>query len=188
MPDLFIIGGPNGAGKTTIALRLLPSLACYEYVNADAIAAALSPFKPESVALQAGRIMLERLHAVAITGADFAFETTMAARPLPLVQQCQDEGYTVNVLYIWLQSVELAIQRVAVRVRSGGHSIPEETIRRRYATGRKNFVSLYMPLADSWWVYDNSNEAPFPIAEGNLTENVIHHREHWHNITSFAQN
>jgi predicted ABC-type ATPase len=166
VPDLYLIGGPNGAGKTTVALTLLPNfLACYEYVNADAIAAGLSPFKPESVALQAGRLMLERLRSLSGAGVDFAFETTLASRTfVAFLMACREQGYTINLLYIWLESAELAVQRVAARVRGGGHSIPEATIRRRYELGRRNFVQLYMPLADLWKVYDNSGNSPILVA------------------------
>lgn len=168
MPLLTVIGGPNGAGKTTSALELLPRfMACYEYVNADAIAAGLSPFRPAGVALQAGRLMLARIHELAAQQVDFAFESTLASRTfVPFLQQCHESGYHIHLLYLWLPSPELAIERVAQRVRSGGHDIPEPTIRRRYEAGSRNFVERYMPLSDKREVFDNSAATPKFIATG----------------------
>jgi predicted ABC-type ATPase len=158
MPQLYMIGGPNGAGKTTVALDLLPDrLKCYEYVNADAIAAALSPFAPEATAVQAGRLMLARIKQLAEQQKDFAFETTMASRTfVSLLEQCKAQGYQINLIYIWLQTSELAVERVKERVASGGHSIPRYVILRRYKRSLQNFKNLYMPLADEWSSYDNS--------------------------------
>jgi predicted ABC-type ATPase len=125
MPSLYIIGGPNGAGKTTVALSLLPNLlGIFEYVNADAIAAGLSPLNPKSMAIQAGRLMLARIKQLAASSTDFAFETTLAARTfVPFLKRCKSQGYTINLIYFWLQSPDLAVERVARRVASGGHSI-----------------------------------------------------------------
>ncbi|MHC5728674.1 MAG: zeta toxin family protein, partial [Nostoc sp.] len=147
MPNLYIIGGANGSGKTTAALQILPYfLEVFEYVNADEIAAGLSPFNPESVASQAGRLMLERLETLVNAEADFAFETTLAARNFArFLRECKNKGYIINLIYFWLQSPELAIARVRRRVESGGHNIREDTIRRRYKRGRKNLIELYLP-------------------------------------------
>ena len=168
MPNLYVIGGCNGAGKTTVALTMLPGyLDCHEFVNADLIAAGLSPSRVESVALQAGRLMLARMNKLRNAGVDFAFESTLASRSFaPFLKSCQHRGYAVHLLYIRLNHVELAIQRVANRVLEGGHNIPEDTIRRRYETGRHNFLELYLPLADEWRVFDNTT-LPQLIAEGN---------------------
>jgi predicted ABC-type ATPase len=182
MFNLYIIGGANGAGKTTTALKLLTDfLGCYEYVNADSIAQGLSPFKPESVALQSGRLMLKRLHYLAAAQVDFAFETTLASRTLvPFLRQCQTKGYQINLIYLWLQSVELAVSRVRERWAAGGHNIPEEVIRRRYEAGRRNFHLLYMPLADKWQVYDNSEVVPVLIARGGVGMPIsIYQSEAW---------
>ncbi|WP_225893961.1 zeta toxin family protein [Atlanticothrix silvestris] len=159
MPNLYIIGGANGSGKTTAALQILPYfLSVFEYVNADEIAAGLSPFNPESVAIQAGRLMLERLETLVNAEADFAFETTLAARHFArFLKKCQVKGYIINLIYFWLCSPDLAIARVCRRVESGGHNIKEDTICRRYERGRKNLIELYLPLCDRWIVYDNSN-------------------------------
>lgn len=175
MPQVFMIGGPNGSGKTTCAMDLMPSLLeCEEYVNADAIAAGLSPFRPETTAMQAGRLMLDRIHQLALLKKDFAFETTMASKNfVPFLKDCQLAGYSVNMLFLWVESVELAIGRVADRVLLGGHAIPETTIRRRYLRGIQNFFMLYKELADSWAVYDNSTIGPLLIAKGEKRETLV---------------
>jgi predicted ABC-type ATPase len=168
MPLLYVIGGPNGAGKTTVSLNLLPNfLEVFEYVNADAIAAGLSPLNPGSTAIQAGRLMLQRLQTLANAGTDFAFETTLAARTfVPFLRDCKAYGYTISLLYFWLRSPDLAVERVALRVKSGGHSIPEEVIRRRYERGRSNLLNLYLPICDDWMIFDNSQPEYRLVAEG----------------------
>jgi predicted ABC-type ATPase len=185
MPNLYIIGGANGSGKTTVALSLLPNvLGVFEYVNADAIAAGLSPLNPESMAIRSGRRMVARLQMLAETGDDFAFETTLAARTFaPFLRTCRNRGYTINLIYLWLPSPDLAVARVARRVASGGHSIPEAVIRRRYERGRQNLVSLYLPLCDTWIAYDNSRERYEIIAEsGDDQEYLIYQTEIWNQI------
>jgi predicted ABC-type ATPase len=157
-PLLYMIGGPNGGGKTSVAMGLMPApIGCYEYVNADSIAAALSPFRPSEVSIEAGRLMIKRIHELAVKRQDFAFETTMASRSfVSFLKECGRVGYSVNLVYIWLESPELAMARVAQRVASGGHFVAEETVRSRYARGLHNFFSIYVPIADSWAFYDNS--------------------------------
>ncbi|MDZ8055710.1 MAG: zeta toxin family protein [Aulosira sp. ZfuVER01] len=185
MPSLYNIGGANGSGKTTVAMSLLPNfLDCFEYVNADAIAAGLSPLNPDSMAMEAGRLMITRLQTLSNSGSDFAFETTLGARTFaPFIIECKAKGYTVNLIYFWLRSVDLAIERVAQRVASGGHSIPEDVIRRRYERGRRNLISLYLPLCDGWMIYDNSGSSPLFVAERIINQqHMIYINEIWSQI------
>jgi predicted ABC-type ATPase len=185
MPNLHVIGGANGAGKTTTALTLLPEfLYCDEYVNADSIAQGLSPFKPESVAIEAGRLMLKRLHNLAASEVGFAFETTLASRSLlPFLEQCQNSGYQINLIYLWLENVEVALKRVRDRVASGGHNVPESVIRRRYEAGRRNFQQLYLPQADIWNAYDNSGITPELVASGGKdVTSFIYRPEIWSQV------
>lgn len=185
MPRVFVIGGPNGAGKTTASMALFPDrLQCPEYVNADAIAAGISPFRPESVALEAGKIMLRRIRALAEAGEDFAFETTMASRSFaPFLRECIAKGYAVHLLFVWLKSPELAIDRVAHRVAAGGHHIPEDVVRRRYTRGIQNFLNLYTPLARTWDCMDNSEGQSVLVAakdkNGTMT---VHDASTWRRI------
>jgi predicted ABC-type ATPase len=167
-PRIFVVGGPNGAGKTTTATRLLPDdLAVRQFVNADVIASGLSAFAPETAALQAGRIMLERLAALTRLREDFAFETTLASRSFaPFLRRQQEEGYSVHIIYVWLRSPDLAVQRVGERVRRGGHHVPPEVVTRRYWRGLGNFWRLYRPLADSWVLCDNSSRRRIIVALG----------------------
>lgn len=169
MPELFIIAGPNGAGKTTASFTILPQIFnCREFVNADEIARGLSPFNPESVAFEAGRIMLQRIEQLMKSGQTFAFETTLSTRSYTnLVKRCRENGYTINLVFLWLASPELAIERVRTRVAKGGHHIPSDVIRRRYAKGLQNFVDLFLPLCDTWIVADNSQAMPQSIAQGS---------------------
>ena len=159
MPRLFIIAGCNGAGKTTASYTMMPEmLEISELVNADEIAKGLSPFNPDSVAIQAGKIMLMRVRELIINGADFAFETTLATKSYyNLIKEAQDRGYFVTLLYLWLPSPEQAIKRVAQRVSEGGHNIPENVIRRRYAAGIKNLFNIYMQASDYWMIYDSGD-------------------------------
>jgi predicted ABC-type ATPase len=190
MPRIFVICGPNGAGKTTIASGLLPEiLECDEYVNADAIAKALSPFAVERAAFEAGRLMLDKIHSLAATKRDFAFETTMASRSfVPFLKQCRLKGYEVRLVFLWLSSVRLAQSRVAERVQSGGHGIPKEVIERRYRSGIKNFVHLYLPQADQWWVYDNSGDLPEMVAQSTERGKMeLRSPDIWRRILALAE-
>lgn len=159
-PQIYVIAGPNGSGKTTSAKTLLPELLdCHEYVNADSVAAALSPFNPDAVAIQAGRLMLERIKYLAERGVTFAFETTLASRTfLNFLTKCKDMGYEINILFLWLSTVDIAIQRVKSRVEQGGHDIPVNIILRRYHRSIKNFLIDYTKLATNWMLYDNSEK------------------------------
>ena len=157
-PALYIIAGCNGAGKTTASMTVLPEvLHCREFVNADEIAKGLSPFRPEEVAVQAGRLMLERIDCLLTRGETFAIETTLATRSYAdLVRRAKAAGYTVILLFFWLPSPEMAEMRVAQRVAEGWHDIPREVIRRRYWLGLRNLLEIYAPEVDVWSMYDNS--------------------------------
>ena len=170
MANLYIIAGCNGAGKTTASYTILPEiLDCKEFVNADSIAARLSPFNPESVAMEAGRIMLQRIDQLLREGANFAFETTLAAKSyVSLVSMAQKFGYEVTLLFFWLSSPTVAKERVAERVRMGGHNIPDQIIERRYWAGIKNLIKLYIPVCDNWMVINNLGESPELIATGSV--------------------
>lgn len=157
-PNLYIIAGPNGAGKTTASYSLLPEiLLCTNFVNADEIAHGLSPFAPETVAIQAGRIMLERIEELLPQGVDFAIETTLTTRSyVQLVRRAQKLGYKVHLIFFFLENEEQAIQRVAQRVSNGGHNIPEDNIRRRFKRGIYNLIHLYMPICEMVYVLNNN--------------------------------
>lgn len=177
-PSVIILAGPNGAGKSTAARTYLAeSLKVMTYVNADIIAQGLAGFDPESAALEASRIMLERLRALAAEGTSFAFETTLAARSYArYVKTWRDQGYIVRLAYVWVRSPDLSVARVAQRVRTGGHHVPEAIIRQRYERSVRNFFSLYRPLVHEWQVYDNSeSDTPELVAFGDETgrESVI---------------
>jgi predicted ABC-type ATPase len=157
-PHVFVIAGPNGAGKSTAAPALLRDLlGVAEYVNADLIAQGLSAFDTQSVAFQAGRVMLGRLHQLAARRRHFAFETTLATRGyLPWLRGLQADGYAFDLAFLWLPSADMAVARVAERVRLGGHDVPDGVVRRRYVRGLDNFFRLYRPQADRWWLIDNA--------------------------------
>jgi len=156
-PNLYIIAGPNGAGKTTASYTLLPEmLNCINFVNADEIARGLSPFSPDTVDVQAARIMLQRIDELLLQKVDFALETTLATRSyVQLIKRAQIIGYKVHLLFFYLETPEQAVQRVAQRVSNGGHGIPENTIRRRFTRGIENLIHLYLPICDSVLVYNN---------------------------------
>ncbi|CAN5308096.1 zeta toxin family protein [soil metagenome] len=184
MKELFIIAGPNGAGKTTAAFTLLPDfIKVNEYVNADSMAYALSPFHPDTVAIQAGRLMLDRINNLASQNKNFAFETTLASKSfIHLIQKCRQSGYKTNLMFLYLHNTELAIERVKLRVSQGGHSIPPNTIIRRYKRGLKNLFGLYMPIIDNWWFYDNSDNSPDLISKKLLSQPLeIVNVELWNN-------
>lgn len=164
-PRIFIIAGPNGAGKTTFAKEYLPNEAdCPVFVNADLIAAGLAPFDPAKAAIAAGRLMLNELKRHADNRESFAFETTLSGSSYSrMIPDWQRSGYVVKLIFLRLNSADNAVNRVAQRVRHGGHDIPEKTIRRRFEKGISNFYELYAPMVDSWTLYDNSGDVPVLI-------------------------
>jgi predicted ABC-type ATPase len=172
-PQVIVIAGPNGAGKTTLSPFLLrDKLGVLEYVNADPIALGLSGFDPASVAFEAGRVMLKRLHDLAEQRRTFALESTLAAKHYASwISKLRHDGYAFQLMFLWLPSADLAVERVRARVHAGGHNVPELVIRRRYAAGLSNFAKLYRPVADTWAVYDNSHlPSPMMIAQGSQGE------------------
>ena len=165
--QLYIIAGCNGAGKTTASFTILPEvLHCKEFINADEIAKGLSPFQPESVAMQAGRIMLARMDELLQKGETFAFETTLATKSYKQkIEWAQANGYEVILLFFWLDSPNMAKKRVAQRVAEGGHSIPSQTIERRYHNGIANLFAIYIDMVDICYIFDNSEGERTPIAK-----------------------
>jgi len=185
VPNLYIISGCNGAGKTTASFTILPEmLDCKEFVNADEIAKGLSPFQPESVSFQAGRIMIERIDELLNSEVDFAFETTLTTLSyINTIKLAKEKGYSITLLYFWLNDVNLAIERVKTRVSEGGHNIPEETIRRRYFRGIYNLTNRFITLCDYWIVINNSSRPFTFVAEGiGSTEIKIHDNMVWQQI------
>jgi len=177
MPTLYIIAGCNGAGKTTASNTILPTiLSCKEFINADSIAAGLSPFDAEKYAFEAGRLMLRRIDQMIGEKVNFAIETTLSSKSyLVRITRARLEGYRVVILFFWLNSKSLAIRRVKSRVSNGGHNIPNDVIKRRYDRGLKNFFDLYIAKSDYWSFFDNSNGIVEMIADGEgfLTRNII---------------
>jgi predicted ABC-type ATPase len=165
-PTVYIIAGPNGAGKTTFATEFLPDFVqCREFLNADLIAAGLSPFAPEKQNMRAGRLLLTRIRELSVARADFGFETTLAGRSyIRLLSELKQQDYRLVLFFLWLPSSDLAVARVANRVRQGGHNVPEPTIRQRFRSGIRNLFALYRPLVDSWWLYDASQLPPRLVA------------------------
>ncbi len=185
-PRVVVLAGPNGAGKTTAAPRLLRrALKVEEFVNADVIAQGLSGFAPERAALAAGRIMMKRLKELAGQRKSFAFETTLASRSFAVwLKELKSQRYIVHLLFLWMPSAEAAVQRVAERVRLGGHDVPEGTVRRRYRAGLRNFFDLYQPLADTWQVVNSSVIAgPRIVAAGaGRNTSVVRDADIWKSV------
>jgi predicted ABC-type ATPase len=168
-PKIIIIAGPNGAGKTTFAREFLPNeAACPVFINADLIAAGLSPFQPEAAALEAGRLMLKQIQLQLTRGASFAIETTLSGRAYASqIPQWRAAGYFVELYFLALDSAEVAQSRVMQRVRQGGHYIAPEVIQRRFDAGVTNFLRLYRPRVNRWHLYDNTGKTPILMASGD---------------------
>lgn len=178
MPRMFIISGCNGSGKTTASYSLLPEmLECSEFVNSDEFAKGFSPFSPEKAAILASRYMIAKIRYLLARQKDFGVETTLATRTLlKTVRIAQSAGYSVTVLYFWLNSPELAIERVKARVAAGGHNIPEETIRRRYKVGLTYFFNDYAPVCERWILADNS-QIPFRVIADGSKDKTLNIRD-----------
>lgn len=188
-PRIIILAGPNGAGKTTASKHLLRNaLGIGEFVNADTIAAGLSAFAPESVAFEAGRIVLSRIHALIDQKVSFAFETTLSSKTLAtLLARARSAGFDVELIYLALPDATTAIERVAARVKQGGHDIPITVIRRRFHRSLKNLFGLYIPLANRWKVFDNYSSPPAQIAGGTRTRKLILQEQKWKTLNELAQ-
>lgn len=172
--NLYIIAGCNGAGKTTASFTILPEIIeCKEFVNADEIAKGLSPFQPEKVAFEAGRIMLNRITELLNANQSFAFETTLSTKSYKnKIIEAKEKGYTTTLLFFWLQNVELAKERVKMRVKEGGHNIEPEIIERRYYRGIQNMFEIYLPIVDGALVINNSNGKHELLAEKTIDGNL----------------
>lgn len=172
---LYIIGGCNGAGKTTASFNILPDLLnCKEFVNADEIARGLSPFQPESVSIKAGRLMLKRIDELINSNQDFSFETTLSTKSFTnTIENARSKGYYVTLIFFWLESIELAKDRVRKRVSEGGHNIEIDVIERRYKAGIKNLFSLYCNKVDSLLIYDSSKAESQLIAEKEIEDELF---------------
>ena len=189
MPQLYVISGCNGAGKTTASYALLPEmLGCSQFVNSDEFAKSLSPFSPDAASIQASKLMLLKMNYLFRRNEDFAIETTLATRSLKrMIAKAREQGYSVTILYFWLNSPELAIERVRARVAAGGHNIPEPTIRRRYTAGLHYFFNVYRSMADRWILADNS-KIPFKVvAEGQKDRLTIKDEETYGRIRQMAE-
>ena len=187
---LYIISGPNGAGKTTASYTVLPKiLQCKEFVNADEIARGLSPFNPESVAIEAGRLMLKRISELLQRNESFSIETTLSTRSyFRLVEKAHSQGYDVTLLYFWLKSPQQAIERVAERVAKGGHDIPKDIIVRRYWEGLDNLFKIYMPIVDTWILVNNSETPRSIVATGGIDqETIINDNKHFKTIEEYVK-
>lgn len=165
-PSVYIIAGPNGAGKTTFAREFLPNYAdCKNFINADLIAQGVSPFSPEAIAFRAGRLMLAEIQLYARRGVSFGFETTLSGQSyLNMIRHLKKRGYEVHFFFLWVPSVDLALKRVRARVLEGGHDVPENVVRRRFDRSIHNFLLRYVPLGNSWMLFDNSGAMPTVIA------------------------
>jgi len=185
LPKVYLIAGCNGAGKTTASLTLLPEmLECKEFVNADNIAAGISPFQPDKVAIEAGRLMLKRINDLTDMKIDFAIETTLSSRNyISKIKEFQKKDYEVVLIYFWLNTPVLAIERIKERVKKGGHFIPDEIVNRRYYRGINNLLKYFIPLSDYWLIYDNSSQNAVMVADGiNDIEINIINDEIWDKI------
>ena len=187
---LYIISGPNGAGKTTASYTVLPKiLQCKEFVNADEIARGLSPFNPQSVAIEAGRLMLKRISELLQRNESFSIETTLSTRSyFRLVEKAHSQGYDVTLLYFWLKSPQQAIERVAERVAKGGHDIPKDIIVRRYWEGLDNLFKIYMPIVDTWILVNNSETPRSIVATGGKDQTtIIKDNKHFKTIEEYVK-
>lgn len=184
---LYIIAGCNGAGKTIASFTILPGIInCNEYVNADEIAKGLSPFQPEKVSIEAGRIMLLRINELIEVGERFAFETTLSTRSYyQKLISAKMKGYEIRLVYFWLNSIDLAIERVGIRVSEGGHNIDNEVIKRRYVRGIRNLFEIYLPIVDKAIIFDNSFGTPEMVYQKTSGSETILNPSKFNEIKKF---
>jgi predicted ABC-type ATPase len=181
---IYVIAGCNGAGKTTASFTILPEiLDCKIFVNADEIAKGLSPFEPENVSFEAGRIMLVRIDSLITENKSFSIETTLSTRSYKnIFSEAIKKGYKIKLLFFWLQNESLAVKRVKTRVKEGGHNIPEDIIKRRYKRGLENLFKIYLSLLSEIMIFDNSNDSIELIATGSFgIQNIINYTK-WEKI------
>ncbi len=188
-PKIYVIAGPNGAGKTTFAGKFLPEFAeCKEFLNADLIAAGLSPYSPESQAIWASQLLLQRIDKLVAERQSFSFETTLAGKTYrPAIMRWRQLGFSVYLLFLWLPSEELAVERVASRVREGGHSIPENVIRRRFKRGLFNLFQVYLPCVDEAKIFDGSQLTPRKIWERTERVDSVVDASKWEEIVQMQK-
>jgi len=187
---MYVISGCNGAGKTTASYTILSEmLQCRDFVNSDEIARGISPFDLSHAAIDAGRVMLKRIKDLTDTKEDFAFETTLAVRSYAnLIEKTKKKGYDIMLVYFWLHSPDLAVERVQNRIIAGGHSIPENVIRRRYWSGMRNLFNIYIPLSDRWLLINNSDTPSSLIAEGSgMKETKIYNKRDYEKLKKLSQ-
>jgi predicted ABC-type ATPase len=184
MRNLYIIAGPNGAGKTVASYTILPEIFnVKEFVNADEIARGISPFNSDKVGIKAGRLLVHRVRELLKENETFAVETTLATRSyVKLIEKAKKQGYEIILLFMSLNAKELAIKRVKTRVEEGGHNIALEVIQRRFRSGLKNLVDIYIPIVDRWILVDNSGEEFHIIAQGDQSELVVKNEQSWSKI------
>lgn len=182
---VYIIAGPNGAGKTTFAKKFLPDYAkCPNFVNADLIASGLSPFSPKSAAIKAGKLLLEAIHDLEAKGVDFAFETTLAGKShIRFLKHLKENGYAINIFFLWIPNTGLALSRIKDRVAEGGHDIAAVDVKRRFGRSIHNFFTYYKPLADAWHMFDNSGIKPRLIARGEDDTAEVIEKELFEKVT-----
>ncbi|MCQ2170560.1 MAG: zeta toxin family protein [Bacteroidales bacterium] len=184
MPNLYIISGCNGSGKTTASYSLLPKmLGCNEFVNSDEFAKSISPFDPNAAAVGASRFMLQKISYMLERQKDFGIETTLATRTLTgILQRAREQGYRITIIYLWLESPELAVDRIRRRVQSGGHNITTDTVQRRYSAGLHYFFETYKPMADRWVLADNTRPPFAVVAEGSAEMTIVRNRKKYEQI------
>lgn len=184
---IVVIAGPNGSGKTTAALKVLPNaLSCIEFLNADEIAKGLSPLNPTSVKIQSGKLLIQRANGLIQDGISFGIETTLSGQTQKkIIETAKAKGYSIILLYFWVQSPQLALKRIKARVKKGGHDVPKIDVLRRYKRSIRNLFHLYLPLADSWMIFDNSGNRLelIAITIRAIPINEIHDESIWKKIT-----